>query len=123
MQEKFILIDKNYHKVRDHCHFTGKYQGAAHSLYSLRYKENSFIPVLAHNASNFVNHLLFNKNSQKMKMCDIFKLRWCHSQDLLGSQIPLTKGGFELRVSCIRSSYLTHERDSQFKPSCGHWNL
>ena len=36
-----------------------------------------------------------------------FKLRWCHARDLFGSQIPVTTGGFELRISCIRSSYLT----------------
>ena len=29
---------KRYHKVRDHCHYTGKFRGAAHSTCSLRYK-------------------------------------------------------------------------------------
>ena len=37
-----------------------------------------------------------------------FKLRWCRGRDLLGSQIPVTTGRFELRISCIRSRYLTH---------------
>ena len=37
-----------------------------------------------------------------------FKLRWYRARDLLGSQIPVTTGGFELRISCTRSSYLTH---------------
>ena len=35
-------------------------------------------------------------------------LRWCRARDLFGLQIPVTTGGFELRISCIRSSYLTH---------------
>ena len=35
-------------------------------------------------------------------------LRWCHARDILGSQIPVTTGGFELRISYIRNSYLTH---------------
>ena len=26
------------HKVRDHCHYTGKFTGAAHSICNLRYK-------------------------------------------------------------------------------------
>ena len=32
----------------------------------------------------------------------------CRAPDLSRSQIPVTTGGFELRTSCIRSSYLTH---------------
>ena len=36
------------------------------------------------------------------------KLRWCRARDLFGSQIPVTTGEFELQISCIRSSYLTH---------------
>ena len=29
---------KLYHKVRDHCHYTGKFREAAHSICNLRYK-------------------------------------------------------------------------------------
>ena len=32
--------DKQYHKVKDHCHYTGKYRGAAHDICNLRYKKN-----------------------------------------------------------------------------------
>ena len=28
--------NRKYHKVRDHCHYTGKYRGAAHSVSNLR---------------------------------------------------------------------------------------
>ena len=41
-----------------------------------------------------------------------FKLRWCCARDLLGSQIPVTTGGFEMQTSCIRSSYLTHHANT-----------
>ena len=37
------------HKVRDHCHFTGKYMGAAHNTCNLRYKVPKNIPVIFHN--------------------------------------------------------------------------
>ena len=31
-----------------------------------------------------------------------FKLQWCRAQDLFGSQIPVTSGGFEMRISCTK---------------------
>ena len=34
-KKEFSSNDKKYYKVRDHCHYTGKYRGAAHNL---RYK-------------------------------------------------------------------------------------
>ena len=39
------LKDKKYRKVRDHCHYTGKYRGAAHVICSLKFrvpKKNSY---------------------------------------------------------------------------------
>ena len=30
--------NKKYHKVRDHCHYTRKNRGAAHSIWNLIYK-------------------------------------------------------------------------------------
>ena len=46
-------IDKNdkKHKVRDHCHYTGKYRGAAHNICNLRYKIPKEIPIVFHNGS------------------------------------------------------------------------
>ena len=51
-------------------------------------------------------HNLQTKAVRKKK--EAKEVRWCRAQDLLGSQIPVTTGGFELRISCIQSSYLTH---------------
>ena len=30
--------DKKYFKVKDHCHYTGKYRGAPHDICNMRYK-------------------------------------------------------------------------------------
>ena len=37
-KKEFDKSDKKHHKVRDHCHYTGKYRGAAHNTCNLRYK-------------------------------------------------------------------------------------
>ena len=56
--------DKNYKKVRDHCHLTGKYRGAAHSICNLKYRLPKFFPVIFHNLSGYDSHL-FIKNLGK----------------------------------------------------------
>ena len=38
-------------KVRDHCHLTGKYRGAAHNQCNLNYKLPKFYSVIFHNLS------------------------------------------------------------------------
>ena len=48
-------------KVRDHCHYTGKYRGAAHNECNLNYRESKFTPVVIHNLSGYDAHL-FIKN-------------------------------------------------------------
>ena len=52
---------KLYHKVRDHCHYTGKFRGAAHSICNLRYKTPKEIPVVFHNGSTYDYHFIINK--------------------------------------------------------------
>ena len=44
-------------KVRDHCHYTGKYRGAAHSSCNLKFKRPKFTPVFCHNLQNYDAHL------------------------------------------------------------------
>ena len=45
--------NKKYQKVKDHCHFTGKYIRAAHDICNLRYKTLKEIPVIFHNDSTY----------------------------------------------------------------------
>ena len=32
--------NKEYYKVRDHCHYTGKHRGTTHNICNLRYQKN-----------------------------------------------------------------------------------
>ena len=54
-------------KVRDHCHYTGKYRGPAHSLCSLRHTIPSYIPVIFHNLSGYDAHLFIKELRAKFK--------------------------------------------------------
>ena len=55
---EFAKDDK---KVRDHCHLSGKYRGAAHNKCNIKYRRPNFTPVLFHNLSGYDSHL-FIKN-------------------------------------------------------------
>ena len=48
-------------KVRDHCHFTGRYRGTAHNSCNLKYRKPNFIHVVFHNLRCYDSHL-FMKN-------------------------------------------------------------
>ena len=44
--------------VRDHCHYTGKFRGAAHGKCNLALKKGKTIPVGFHNGTKYDFHLL-----------------------------------------------------------------
>ena len=50
--------DKKNYKVRDHCHYTGKYRDAAHNICNLRYKVPKEIPIVFHNGSTYDYHFI-----------------------------------------------------------------
>ena len=58
---------KLYKKVRDNCHFTGKFRGAAHSICNLRYKVSRKIPVKTHNGSNYDYHFIIKELAEEFK--------------------------------------------------------
>ena len=48
-------------KVRDHCHFTGRYRGPAHNSCNLKYRKPNNISVFFHNLSGYDSHLFIKK--------------------------------------------------------------
>ena len=57
----FINDDKNKKKFRNHCHYTGKLRGAAHSECNLRYTVAKKIPIIFHNGSKYDHHFVIKK--------------------------------------------------------------
>ena len=57
---------KLYHKVRDHCHYTEKNRGAAHSICNLRYETPKEIPAVFHHGSAYDYHFIINKLSKEL---------------------------------------------------------
>ena len=56
-KKRFITDDDNKkYKVRDHCHYNGKYRGAAHDICNLRYKTPKEIRILFYNGSIYDYH-------------------------------------------------------------------
>ena len=54
-------------KIRDHCHFTETFRGAAHSICNLRYKVPKEIPVVVHNGSTYDYHFIIKHLPEAFK--------------------------------------------------------
>ena len=60
--------DPKNKKVRDHCHYTGLYRGAA---YDLKYKIPDHIPIVFHNLSGYDAHLFIKELGRRFNKNDI----------------------------------------------------
>ena len=55
------------HKLRDHCHYTGKFRGAAHNICNLRHNVPKKIPIVFHNGSTYDYHFVIKKLAEEFK--------------------------------------------------------
>ena len=58
------LFDVSDNKVRDYCHVTGKYRGAAHWSCNVNSKMTKKVPVIFHNLEGYDSHLIFKELSK-----------------------------------------------------------
>ena len=59
--KKEFINDTKECKVRDHCHYTGKYRGVAHNTCNLRYKILKNIQIIFHNGSTYDCHFIIRE--------------------------------------------------------------
>ena len=52
---------KKDYKVRDHCHVTGKYRGAAHNNCNRSFRLTNKIPVIFHNLKGYDSHFIMQE--------------------------------------------------------------
>ena len=55
------------HKVRDQCHYTGKFGGDAHNICNLRHKVPKKISVVFHNGSTYDYHFIIKHLAEDFK--------------------------------------------------------
>ena len=70
--KKGFCYDKNeknkfklYQKVRDHCHYTEKFRGTAHSICNLTYKVQREIPIIIHDGSKYDYHFIVKELAEE----------------------------------------------------------
>ena len=64
-EKGFQVGEEGDYKVRDHCHFTGFYRGAAHNSCNLKLRVVKKIPIFFHNLVGYDSHIIF-QNLTKM---------------------------------------------------------
>ena len=71
------MKDKKHRKVRDHCHYTREYRGAARSISNSKYSVPKKIPIVFHNGSNNDYHFVikeFDDNTYyTLLLADVFE--------------------------------------------------
>ena len=61
------MKDKKYYRVRDHCHYTGEYRGAVHSICNLKFSVAKKIPIAFHKGSSYVHYFIIKELAEEFK--------------------------------------------------------
>ena len=90
--------------VRDHCHITGKYRGAAHYACNLKLRLNpkiTTIPVVFHNLRGYDSHLLMQAISKVEggvhcipNNTEKYKSTSSHRRLSVGGRLPITRKNY-----------------------------
>ena len=88
-KQEFSNNEKKNYKVRDHCHYTGKYRGAAHNICNLRYKVPKEIPIVFHNGSIYDYHFIIKELVKEFE--GNFECLGENTEKYITFSVPITK--------------------------------
>ena len=61
------MKNEKYSKVTDHCHYTRKYRGAAHSICNFKSSVFIKIPIVFDNGSNYDYNFIIKELAEEFK--------------------------------------------------------
>ena len=88
-KKEFSNNEKNNYKVMDHCHYTGKYRGAAHNICNLRCKVSKEIPIVFHNGSIYDYHFIIKDLVKEFE--SNFECLGEHTEKYITFSMPIKK--------------------------------
>ena len=106
-KKEFNKNDEKNYKVKDHCHYTGKYRGAAHNICNLRYKILKEIPIVFHNGSIYDYHFIIKELVKEFD--GNFEFLGENTEKYITFSVPIKK---EIRNNDIEITYTIKFIDS-----------
>ena len=106
---------KLYQKVRNHCHYTGRFIDAAHRIYNLRYKVQHEIPVKIHNDSKYDYHFIIKELAEEFK--GQFECLGENSEKYITFSVPIKKENEDGKTITYKIKFIDTCRFMQSKLS------
>ena len=112
-------------RVRDHCHITGKYRGAAHNACNLKlriYPDKTKVPVVFHNLRGYDGHLIMSalgkvaegqkiscipNNMEKYMTFSVGQLRFIDSLQFMPSSLDRLAANLQTKDLAITATGVT----------------
>ena len=88
-KKEFSNNEKKNYKVRDRCHYMGKYRGVAHNICNLRYKVPKEIPIVFHNGSVYDYHFIIKELVKEFE--DNFECLGENTEKYITFSVPIKK--------------------------------
>ena len=112
---------KYIEKVKDHCHYTGKFRGAAHSFCNLRCKAQQEIPVKIHIGSKYDYYFIIKELAEEFK--GQFECLGENTEKYITSSVPIKKENEDGKTITYKIKFIDTSRFMQSKLSDLNDNL